>query len=83
MLKNRIYKIANNPSFYSFWHNGEKIGQDALSFRLYLERHSYFELTSRKYYKTTVTLHKLLPKLSNPAIEHTQLRMNMYKRRQK
>ena len=35
MLKNRIYKIANNPSFDFFWHNGEKIVQDALSFRLF------------------------------------------------
>ena len=45
MFKNLIYKIANNPSFDFFWHNGEKIVQDALSFRHILERHMYFELT--------------------------------------
>ena len=33
MLKNRIYKIANNPSFDFFWHNNEKIVQDALPHR--------------------------------------------------
>ena len=45
MLKNRIDKIANNPSFDSFWHNGEKIVQDTLSFRHILERHMCSELT--------------------------------------
>ena len=44
MLKNRIYKIANNPSCDFFWHNGEKIVQAALSFHHILERHMCFDL---------------------------------------
>ena len=57
MLKNRIYKIANNPSFDFFWHNGEKIVQDALSFRLFKNVTCTLSSrgVSRKYYITTVT----------------------------